>query len=273
VADGQRVFAEVWNYSLRVVRERERKHHPELKPDAFEEHVRQKYGDAKEISPADLLNASKGLAPVPGAPTDPYSSPTVILHKGNQDRHSRETQMAAAEVALRRYGIEMPYGTCPEMKASLVNERLASRVEMLRAARRSIGSAGVVEVIFPAFNDQPLVCDAMKSHYKELLDAGVKVYEYTGKPMNHSKLEVADDVVVGGSSNMDARSWENDNENIFIVYDKALADAVWAQFEKDKQDAIEITDRVLKQREQGVIGLLRKWLEGFLAGNWVLELL
>ena len=40
----------------------------------------------------------------------------------------------------------------------------------------------------------------MQGYYKQLLDAGVKVYEYTGKPMSHSKLEVADDVVVAGSS-------------------------------------------------------------------------
>jgi phosphatidylserine/phosphatidylglycerophosphate/cardiolipin synthase-like enzyme len=192
--------------------------------------------------------------------------------------------MAAAEVAVRRYGIETPYGSDPgmsssltRMTASLITGRRASlvkgKVDLLSKARKSMGKKGIVEGIFPAFNDEPLLADAMQGYYKQLLDSGVKVYEYTGKPMNHSKLEVADDVVVGGSSNMDARSWENDNENIFIIHDKALADKVWTRFEEDKHNAIEITPEILQQRDKGVAGLLCKWLDDFLRCKWVCELL
>jgi phosphatidylserine/phosphatidylglycerophosphate/cardiolipin synthase-like enzyme len=91
--------------------------------------------------------------------------------------------------------------------------------------------------------------------------------------MNHSKLEVADDVVVAGSSNMDARSWQDNNENIFIIHDKALADAVWARFEDDKRHSVGITPEVLKQRDKGLVGAINVWLSDFLRGRWIGELL
>ena len=285
VADGQRLFAEVWNYSRREVLRRERKDHKSLSNNAFENHIRRKYGDVSPISPADLQNASQGLAPIPGASTDPYSSPTVILHTGHQDRNSRETQMAAAEIAVRRYGIETPYGSDPRMSGSLVHgkrEPLISgkrdphvngKMGSLMIAKDRMGAGGVVEAIFPAFNDVSEEYYAMQRYYEQLLNAGVKVYEYTGKPMNHSKLEVADDVVVGGSSNMDARSWVNDNENIFIIHDKALADKVWARFEDDKRNSIEITREVLKQRNRGFPGVQRRLREYFWTLKWIIDLL
>jgi cardiolipin synthase len=159
--------------------------------------------------------------------------------------------MAAADTAVQRYGIETPYGSDPQMPASLIK------------AKERIGNAGMVEGIFPAFNDMTEEYYAMQVHYAQMLAKGVKVYEYTGRPMNHSKLEVADDMVVGGSSNMDARSWEYNNENIFMQKDKKLADSVWARFEDDKSHAIEITPEILRQRAKGLPGLMRRLQEDF----------
>jgi cardiolipin synthase len=252
VADGQKVFAEVWNYSLRTQIEREREDHKEMSPQQFDAYIKSKFGDVKPITAQDLAQARQSLGPVAGASADPYASPTVILHKGaHQDRNSRETQMAAADTATRRYAIETPYGSDPGMPASLIK------------AKERMGANGLVEGIFPAFNDMSEEYYAMQVHYAQLLAKGVKVYEYTGRPMNHSKLEVADDMVVGGSSNMDARSWEYNNENIFMVKDPKVANDVWARFEDDKAHAIEITPAVLKERAKGDAGLMRQLQEDF----------
>ena len=74
---------------------------------------------------------------------------------------------------------------------------------------------------------------AGRSYYQELLEAGVRVFEFQ-PAMMHAKTLVADDTwSVIGSANLDERSMELNEENIVGVADEALAQAMSDGMEAD----------------------------------------
>jgi cardiolipin synthase len=74
---------------------------------------------------------------------------------------------------------------------------------------------------------------AGRSYYEELLEAGVRIFEFQ-PAMMHAKTLVADDAwSVLGSANMDERSMELNEENVIGVSDEALAGAVVQGMEAD----------------------------------------
>jgi cardiolipin synthase len=84
-----------------------------------------------------------------------------------------------------------------------------------------------VTIINSEAMDQWMVGHAQRSFYKELLEAGVKIYLYQKPTLLHSKhMTIDDDIAVVGSSNMDIRSFELDLECIMIAYDPTVVTAL-----------------------------------------------
>ena len=72
----------------------------------------------------------------------------------------------------------------------------------IRAARRGVD----VRIIMPGIPDKKMVYRLSRSYYKDLMKAGVKIYEYT-PGFVHAKAFVADDKIAGiGTVNLDYRS-------------------------------------------------------------------
>ena len=72
----------------------------------------------------------------------------------------------------------------------------------IRAAKRGVD----VRIITPGIPDKKMVFRLSRSHYKDLVAAGVKVYEYT-PGFVHAKAFIADDKIAGiGTVNLDYRS-------------------------------------------------------------------
>jgi len=77
-------------------------------------------------------------------------------------------------------------------------------------------------------------------YYEELLEPGVRIFEYQ-PTMLHSKLLVADGTwSIVGSANMDIRSKELNNENIVAIQDAGFAHSLEERFLKDLEAAKEI---------------------------------
>jgi cardiolipin synthase len=67
---------------------------------------------------------------------------------------------------------------------------------------------------------------AGRSYYEELLQAGVRIFEFQ-PAMMHAKTVVVDDVwSVVGSANMDERSMELNEENVLGIADRNFAGAI-----------------------------------------------
>jgi cardiolipin synthase A/B len=107
--------------------------------------------------------------------------------------------------------------------------------EMLRKAVISRARAGVdVRILLPdEHTDAKLIRRTSHHYYAELLDAGVRIYEYQ-PTMMHNKVVVVDGQwSVVGSANMDIRSHELNQENVLGILDAGFAGQVEAAFQRD----------------------------------------
>lgn len=111
-----------------------------------------------------------------------------------------------------------------------------------RATLMGRARAGVdVRVLLPNHRiDVPLVRWASRSHYEEMLAAGIRIYEYQ-PTMIHSKAVVVDALwSIIGSANLDVRSKELNKENVLGVLDEGLANELRTMFFHDLESADEI---------------------------------
>jgi cardiolipin synthase len=95
--------------------------------------------------------------------------------------------------------------------------------------------AGVdVRLLLPGHHiDNWVVRASAQARYQELLEAGVKIYEYQPTFM-HAKYGIIDGKwSIIGSPNLNSRSRELDEENAFGIYDDAFASQLKANFFKD----------------------------------------
>ena len=168
--------------------------------------------------PASLLEE---VVPVAAGRTPVW----VIEGRPWRARVYRVTQLAAASVR-RRLWITDPYFIAPRPVA-----------EALAAAARD----GVdVRILVPAHNNWPLVGSLARGGYRDLLKAGVRLFEWQG-PMIHAKTAVADGVWSRiGSSNLNAASLLGNWEIDIGVLDRKLARQLEGLFLADLASSIEI---------------------------------
>jgi cardiolipin synthase len=86
------------------------------------------------------------------------------------------------------------------------------------SARRGVDTT----IIFPARNDSWIVGAASRSYYADLLEAGVRIFEYKGGLLHTKSLTLDNEVTLIGSANMDRRSFELNYENNILFYDQSL---------------------------------------------------
>ena len=113
----------------------------------------------------------------------------------------------------------------------------------LRRALVAIAQRGVaVSVIVPGrITDQRWVRYASRRMWGQLLGAGVRIFEYR-KAMTHAKVLVVDELwAVLGTTNIDNRSFEHNDEISLAMRDPALAARLLEDYEKDMADSEEIT--------------------------------
>ncbi|MDQ3170166.1 MAG: phospholipase D-like domain-containing protein [Acidobacteriota bacterium] len=136
----------------------------------------------------------------------------------------------------------------------------ALRVCLMDVARRGVRLGIVVP---GAGTDQRWVRLASRRGYKGLLTAGVRIFEYR-PAMTHCKMLLVDDSwAVVGTTNVDNRSFEHNDEVNLALCDNRLAARLRSDHERDVTDSDEITlERWVK----------RPWWEKVLGPVvWILE--
>jgi len=108
--------------------------------------------------------------------------------------------------------------------------------DLKAAARRGVD----VRLLLPSESDSERALAVGRSHYSDLLEAGVKIYE-TQNLVLHSKTAVVDGVwSVVGSSNFDRRSVLFNDEVDAVVLGAATAQELQAMFDNDTKRAKQI---------------------------------
>ena len=112
-----------------------------------------------------------------------------------------------------------------------------------RRALREIAARGVsLSVIVPGREtDQKWVRLASRRMWGQLLEAGVRIYEYQGT-MTHAKVLIVDALwAVLGTTNLDNRSFEHNDEVNIALRDEHVARRLLDDYERDLRDSREIT--------------------------------
>lgn len=94
---------------------------------------------------------------------------------------------------------------------------------MCNAARRGVA----VHLIVDQASNRPFVQLAQESYYDTLLEAGVKVHGYHGNFLHAKLMSVDENVALIGSSNLDRRSFELNEEVTVLIYDPVVAAELW----------------------------------------------
>jgi cardiolipin synthase len=106
---------------------------------------------------------------------------------------------------------------------------------LLKAARRGAD----VRVLVPANSDVPVVPWVSRFFYRELMDGGVRVFEYQPSMM-HAKVLVADEWVFVGSANMNFRSFHRDSEIGVVLSQRKAREGLEEQFLRDLEMSREV---------------------------------
>ena len=124
-----------------------------------------------------------------------------------------------------------------------------------------------VEIIVPGpIIDEKLARRASRTRWRELLDAGVEIYEYQ-PTMYHCKVMIVDDLWISvGSTNFDDRSFRLNAEANLNLLDAELGKTLIAAFDADKEKSRLVKAADHKRRSffrkitDGAAGLLRRQL-------------
>jgi cardiolipin synthase len=102
-----------------------------------------------------------------------------------------------------------------------------------------------VRIIVPHVNDLIVIGAASRSYYPQLLEMGVRIFEY-GPEMVHSKTLVVDSMLaVVGTANADNRSFRLNFEVVVASYNGALCERLVEAFENDLKKCVEVTQDTL----------------------------
>lgn len=126
------------------------------------------------------------------------------------------------------------------------------------AARRGVD----VRLVLPGFSDFWAPVYAGRSHYDELLGAGVRIYEWR-EALMHAKTAVVDGRWSSiGSTNLDWRSIVHNYEADLVVYDAGFAAGMERRFRADMEAAEQVRPEAWKARdarERFMEWLARRW--------------
>lgn len=165
------------------------------------------------------------------SPTGAGTQHVQIVASG-PDRSSEPIQklyFAAIGLAQKRVLVTSPYFVPDD----------AILTALTTAALRGVE----VRILVPRRSDSLIVTAAARSYYDDVLGAGAHVYEYQ-PTMIHSKTVVVDDFFSSvGTANMDNRSFRLNFEVTAVIYGKAHADDLAAQFARDLESSIEVDAR------------------------------
>jgi cardiolipin synthase A/B len=133
-----------------------------------------------------------------------------VLPSGPGYRHENNQRVVVSllHAAARRVVITSPYFVPDEPFVQAMTTAVLRGVEVHLVVAKQI--------------DQYLVGLGQRSYYDELLEAGVRVYQYGLRFLHAKHVSVDDCIALIGSSNMDIRSFMLNAEVMLVVYDEKV---------------------------------------------------
>lgn len=125
-------------------------------------------------------------------------------------------------------------------------------------AMRAVASRGIdVRLLLPRRGDPPAAGWATRAAYEPLLASGVRIFEYQPRKLHAKSMVVDADWAVVGSANLDYISLFVNHELVLVARDRHLAQRLKETYERDLEDAQEVSLSQWRRR-----GLGERALEG-----------
>lgn len=140
--------------------------------------------------------------------------PAQVIGTGPTERHAAMSDVFLTLIANARHTLNI---TTPYF---VPNESIFNALCI--AARSGID----VQLNVPQRNDSWIVAAASRSYYQELMNAGVKIFEYQGGLLHAKLLTVDGEITLLGSANLDRRSFDLNYENNIVLYDTELTQTI-----------------------------------------------
>lgn len=172
-----------------------------------------------------------------------------------------------ADNHIKTEGFVLPYGDCPlddykvgeNIFLDILNraERYVHIMtpylildEETESALKFAAQRGVdVQIILPGIPDKKIAYALAKTHYKALINAGVKLYEYT-LGFVHAKVWVSDDnKAVVGTINLDYRSLYHHFECAVYMYKTSCIDHIAEDFDTTLKKCKQVTSQTIKKEK------------------------
>ncbi|MEM1113333.1 MAG: cardiolipin synthase [Pseudomonadota bacterium] len=172
--------------------------------------------DISELLEATLAPASDGF-------------PAQVIGTGPTVRYAAMTHLFASCIyaATSRLVITTPYYV---------------PVAMIQAAITGAARRGVeTTLILPKRNDDFAVGATSRSYYQDLLEAGVRLYEYRPGLLHTKSITIDGRITLIGSANMDRRSFELNYENNILLEDVTLTRDMLERQMSYQADSHEVT--------------------------------
>ncbi|NOS95993.1 MAG: cardiolipin synthase [Methylotenera sp.] len=128
-----------------------------------------------------------------------------------------------------------------ETRVFLTNAYFVPDPQLLAALKDAVQRGVDVRLLLPEKTDSVMVFYASRSYYDELLSANVKIYERQDALL-HAKTALIDGVwSTIGSTNLDWRSFVNNQEINAVILGQDFGDQMQALFEKDLESSKLVT--------------------------------
>jgi cardiolipin synthase len=161
-----------------------------------------------------------------------------------------ETPQPAGDVALRvvasypnmagLYRFDQLISALAERSIWLTDAYFLGTAPYIKALGGAASDGVDVRLLLPSASDVPLVGSLSRAGYRELLEAGVRVFEWNG-PMMHAKTAVADGRWARvGSTNMNLASWLGNWELDVVAEDEPFAQQMERMYLDDLGRSTEI---------------------------------
>ncbi|MBE2894229.1 cardiolipin synthase [Spirabiliibacterium falconis] len=154
--------------------------------------------------------------------------PAQVIGDGPTERHNSSPQLFSSlfNCAQQTLILSTPYFVPDVMTLE----------SLCAAALRGVN----VTLIFPQRNDSWVVSAASRSHYKRLLQSGVKIFEFQGGLLHAKTLTIDHHVSLIGSTNLDMRSFNLNYENNILLQDATVTAAIVERQQHYLQSAVQI---------------------------------
>jgi len=139
---------------------------------------------------------------------------------------------------------------CARERLWIQNPYFIPEPDAIDAFAQAVERGVDVRIMVPSaeVSDMPIVQHAAHRNFQQLLDSGVRIFEY-GRTLLHQKVMTVDGVWCAvGSSNFDDRSFETNDEITVGFHDRALARRLEEIFEEDRVHCAELQAAQWKKR-------------------------